>query len=295
MTPKSQGYLFKIVAVTIFSVQNGISKYLGAHYSPICIAMIRYWVFAAFVILLAMRSGGIAKVATTKRPVLQMLRGILLAAEVVTVIFGLSRSGMAVSQSVFQVTPLLITMLSALVLGEKIDWRRWTAIIAGFCGVFLIISPVDAHFDANILFCVAAVFMLSVYSVATRAVSSDDDTMTSFFYTGIGGVVVLTLAGGFLLSPIASPDWFWMAALCICGISSHYCLIRAYHIVEAGELQPLTYFQLVISAFVATLVFHETLTWNIITGASIVVGAGLFSMFWERSPSLKRATRSTAP
>lgn len=72
MTPKSQGYFFTILAVTIFAVQDGISKYLGTHYSPIFITMIRYWVFAAFVILLAIRSGGIAKAASTKRPFLQI-------------------------------------------------------------------------------------------------------------------------------------------------------------------------------------------------------------------------------
>ncbi len=72
MTRKGQGYLFTLLAVTIFATQDGISKYLGTHYSPILITMIRYWVFAAFVLLLAARSGGIAKAATTKRPVLQV-------------------------------------------------------------------------------------------------------------------------------------------------------------------------------------------------------------------------------
>ncbi len=62
------GYLFTLLAVTIFATQDGISKYLGTHYSPILITMIRYWVFAAFVLLLAIRSGGIAKAAATKRP-----------------------------------------------------------------------------------------------------------------------------------------------------------------------------------------------------------------------------------
>lgn len=68
MTRKGQGYLFTLLAVTIFATQDGISKYLGTHYSPILITMIRYWVFAAFVLLLAIRSGGIAKAAATKRP-----------------------------------------------------------------------------------------------------------------------------------------------------------------------------------------------------------------------------------
>ncbi|MBJ6133310.1 DMT family transporter [Ochrobactrum sp. Q0168] len=295
MSPQSQGYLFKIVSVAIFAVQNGLSKHLGAAYSPIFIAMVRYWVFAAVVILLAMRSGGIAKVASTKRPFLQIARGVILAAGVVTAIFGLSRAGLAIAQTIFQSTPLLVTMLASLFLGENVGWSRWIAVIFGLCGVLLIINPANAHFNANVLFAVASASLLAIYVVATRAVSRDDGAMTSFFHTGIGGVVVLTAVGVFFIVPIAPHDWFCLAALCICGIASHYCLIRAYHTVEAGELQPLTYFQLVITAFIATLVFHETLTWNVIAGAFIVVGAGLFSMFRERSLSLKRTASATTP
>ncbi len=288
MTPKSQGYIFTLLAVTIFATQDGISKYLGSYYSPIFITMIRYWVFAIFVILLAVRSGGIAKAAATKRPALQIFRGMLLAAEIVTFIFGLSRAGMAMAQSIFQGAPLLVTMLSIPFLGEKVGWRRWTAIIVGLCGVLLIINPVNAHFNANMLFPLAATTMFAVYAVATRAVSKVDSATTSFFYTGVGGVVVLTIAGVFHVTPIAPQDWLWMAALCICGIASHYFLIRAYDILEAGEVQPLTYLQLVIGTCIAILVFREELTWNIVLGAFIVVSAGLFSMFRERRLAIKR-------
>jgi drug/metabolite transporter (DMT)-like permease len=295
MSSKSQGYLFKLVSVSIFGVQNGISKYLGTHYPPILVAMIRYWVFAAFVILLARRSGGIVKAASSKRPFLQLARSIMLAMGVVFAIFGLSRAGLATAQSVFQGEPLLVTALSVPILGERIDWHRWLAIIIGLCGVLLIINPVNAHFDANILFAVAATFTLAIYAVTTRAVSKDDGAVTSVFYTGIIGFLVLTVVGVFYMVPIALQDMPWMAVLCICGVSGHCCLICAYHSVEASELQPLTYFQLVIGAFIATLVFHETLTWTIIAGAFIVVSAGLFSMFRERSLSLKRTTSSTTP
>ncbi|WGG61021.1 DMT family transporter [Brucella intermedia] len=282
MTRKGRGYLFTLLAVTIFATQDGISKYLGTHYSPILITMIRYWVFAAFVLLLAIRSGGIAKAAATNRPFLQLFRGILLAAEIVTFIFALSRAGMATAQSIFQGAPLLVTMLSVPFLGEKVGWRRWTAIIVGLIGVLLIINPVNAKFDASLLLPVAAMVMFAVYAVATRAVSKSDDAMTSFFYTGMAGAAALTFVGSFYLMPIARSDWFWMAALCACGIASHYFLIRAYDILEAGEVQPLTYLQLVIGACIAVTVFHEQLTWNIVAGALIVVGAGLFSVFRER-------------
>ena len=285
MTPKSLGYTFTLLAVTIFATQDGISKYLGTHYSPIFITMVRYWVFAAFVILIAMRSGGIARAASTKRPILQILRGVLLAAEIVILVYGLSRVGMAMTQSIFQAAPLLITMLSVPLLGEKVGWRRWIAIFVGLLGVMLIIDPTHVQFDWELMFPITATVMFAFYAIATRAVSKTDTSMTSFFYTGVGGATVLTMVGVFHMEPIAPHDWPWMAALCACGMASHYCLIRAYDILEAVEVQPLTYLQLVIGALIAVIVFNENLTWNIIAGASIVVAAGLFSMFRERLSS----------
>lgn len=293
MMHKSRGYLYTLLAVSIFAAQDGVSKYLGSHYSPIFITMVRYWFFAAFVILLAVRSGGIAKVATTGHLSLQILRGILLASEIVAFIYGLSRVGMAMSQSVFQVSPLLVTMLSVPFLGEKVGWRRWTAICVGLFGVILIINPVNAHLDANIAFPIAGTLMFAVYAIATRIVSDTDSPMSSLFYTGVAGAVLLTAVGLFHMTPIASTDWIWLATLCVSGIASHYCLIKAYSILEAGEVQPLTYLQLVMGALIAVTVFGEQLTWNIVSGAIIVVGAGLFSVFRERQLA-RRAARQVA-
>ncbi|OYR22323.1 eamA-like transporter family protein [Brucella thiophenivorans] len=189
------------------------------------------------------------------------------------------------TQSIFQAAPLLITMLSVPLLGEKVGWRRWIAIFVGLFGVMLIIDPTHVQFDWELMFPITATVMFAFYAIATRAVSKTDTSMTSFFYTGVGGATVLTLVGVFHMEPIAPHDWPWMAALCACGMASHYCLIRAYDILEAVEVQPLTYLQLVIGALIAVIVFNENLTWNIIAGASIVVAAGLFSMFRERMRS----------
>lgn len=127
----------------------------------------------------------------------------LLAAEIVVFVFGLSRVGMAMAQSIFQVGPLLVTMLSVPFLGEQVGWRRWTAIVVGLFGVLLIIDPTHVHFDWNLLFPLTATTMFAIYVIATRAVSKYDSAMTSFFYTGIGGAVVLTAVGLFHLEPIA--------------------------------------------------------------------------------------------
>lgn len=162
MKNKAHGYIFTLVAVTIFAMQDGLSKYLGSHYPPVLVAMLRYWGFAIFVLLMAARAGGIRHAATTKRPVLQIFRGVLLVAQIVVMIYGFSRAGMAMSQSILQGTPLLITLLSVPLLGEKVGWRRLVAIVVGLFGVILIINPVGGTFGPALFLPLLGTFMFAI-------------------------------------------------------------------------------------------------------------------------------------
>ena len=289
MKNKLHGYLFTLAAVTIFAMQDGLSKYLGTHYPPVLVAMIRYWAFAVFVLFLAARAGGIRHAASTKRPFLQIFRGVMLVAQIVVMIYAFANAGMAMSQSILQGTPLIITLLSVPLLGEKVGWRRLTAIAVGLVGVLIIINPAGGTFGPVLLLPLLGMLMFALYGIATRAVGRVDRSMTSFFYTGIAGAVAISLIGPFYMVPIDMRDWGWMGLLCACGILSHYLLIRAYDILEAGEVQPLTYFQLVIGSFIAVTVFGERLSWNMVAGAIIVVGAGLFTVWREHHLAMKKA------
>src|SRR5262245_2628924 len=215
MKSKTHGYLFALAATTIFSFQDAVSKHLGDHYSPIFITMIRYWAFAAFCILLASRKpGGIRAVAKTTRPFLQIMRGVMLAVEVMIVITAFANAGLAHSTAVLAATPLVVTLLSIPLLGEHVGWRRWSAIVAGLIGVLLILKPDAAGFlDPWLLLPVVCSVMYAVYLIATRLVSRTDSPATSFFYTGIAGAVAASLIGPFFWSDLQGWDKAWMGLL----------------------------------------------------------------------------------
>jgi drug/metabolite transporter (DMT)-like permease len=155
------------------------------------------------------------------------------------------------------------------------------ALVFGLVGVLIILNPVDVDFDIRLLLPLAAGFMFALYSIATRAVSREDSAVTSVFYAGVAGAALATLIGPFYWTPIAVEDWPAMAALCICGATSHYFMIKAYGLLSAVEVQPLTYLQLVMGVGVAVAFFGETVTANMAIGAVIVVGAGLFTVWRE--------------
>lgn len=282
MTPRATGLVFALTAVTIFSVQDGISKHLGTHYPPVFITMMRYWAFAAFAILLAMRSaGGLRAAARTKRPFLQISRGVILAVQIVVAISAFATVGLAQSQAIFQSAPLLVALLSVPILGEQVGWRRWTAITIGFIGVLLILKPETGGFDSMVLLPIAGAVIYSFYAITTRLASRDDPAITSFFYTGVAGAAAITLVGPFYWTTFTPTDTLWMLALCATGMVGHYLLIRAFDLVDAVIVQSMSYIQLVLVTFIGVLIYGEMLGFNMVVGSLIVVGAGLFTIYRE--------------
>lgn len=297
MTTHSQktGYLFALLAFTIFATQDAISKHLSDLYPPVFITMIRYWVFAAFAIAIAARSSaGLRQSLATKRPFLQIFRGVLLGSQVAVALSAFRVAGLIHSQVLFASTPLFVAMLSVPVLGESVGWRRWTAIFVGLCGVLVILKPDPGGFDTSFVIPLIAAIMSAVYSIVTRLASRVDTAVTSFAYTGIGGVIVLTIVGPFYWAPIAPADWIWIGLVCLTGVSSHFCLIKSFDYLDAVVVQPFSYYQLVLASLYGVVIFHESLAVHVVIGSLIIVGAGLFTI-WRESVTRRRKLQATLP
>lgn len=286
------GYAFTFLAFSVFALQDGISKHLGGTYSPVQVAMVRYWAFVAFAVFLAMRStGGLSAAVNTRRPFLQALRGLILFSQILISIVAFNTAGLAQSQAIFAAGPIFVALLSMPILGEKVGWRRWTAILFGLLGVVIMLSPGADGFNAWIILPLICAVLGAVYGIATRLVSRDDAPSTSFFYLAIVGFLGANLLGPFFWVPFSATDWLWMGGLCCTGIIGHFSLIRAYENLDAVIVQPISYWQLVIGAVIAVTVFGEVLRWNTVVGAVIVVGAGLFTVWreWIVSRRVRRA------
>ena len=294
MVPQNarRGLLFALAAITIFAIQDGISKHLATHYPPVFVTMIRYWAFAAFVIFWAMRGpGGLRVAARTSQPVLQLARGALLGLQIVVAITAFARVGLVNTLAIFAAAPLVVAALSVPVLGESVGWRRWTAIGVGFVGVLVILRPGPGILDSEIWLALVAMCGIAIYGVLTRLASRRDSSQTSFFYTGIGGVLVLTAIGPFFWTNFVGVDWILMAILCVTGASGHYFFIRALEVADAVVIQPVTYLQIVFGAFTGIVVFGEALEWPVVAGAALVIAAGLFTAWREAVRARERRGR----
>lgn len=277
------GIWLMVGAAFVFSVQDGVSRHLAAEYNIYMVVMIRYWFFAAFVMAVASRApGGLCAAVRTAHPRVQVFRGLLLAAEVCIMVQAFISLGLVESHAVFTCYPLLVAALSGPVLGEKVGWRRWTAIGIGFVGMLVILQPGVTVFSPLALIPLLAAFMFALYGLLTRYVSRNDAASVSFFWTGVSGAVVMTLVGVWFWQPMTLADWGWMACLCLMGSAGHWLLIRAYEVAEASAIQPFAYLQLVFVTLLGLTLFGETLRANVAIGAVIVVGAGLFTLWRAR-------------
>lgn len=277
------GVWLMVATTIVFAVQDGISTHLASNYSVFMVVMIRFWVFAAFVMLLAARAdGGIRAAARSRFPVLQAVRGVLLVAEVCVMVLAFVQLGLVESHAVFTCYPLLVAALSGPILGEKVGWRRWSAILIGFVGVLIILQPGVGVFTPWALVPLLSAFMFAVYGLLTRYVARGDSASVSFFWTGTAGAAAMTLVGVWFWEPMSGPDWGWMAALCCTAIIGHWLLIKAFAVAEASAIQPFAYLQLVWASGIGLLLFGEELRSNVAIGAGLVVAAGVFTLWRQR-------------
>jgi drug/metabolite transporter (DMT)-like permease len=283
------GAWLMIATSFVFAMQDGISRHLAGEYNVYMVVMIRYWFFASFVMVLAARKpGGIRAAIHSRFPLIQITRGVLLAAEVCVMVTAFTILGLVESHAVFTCYPLLVAALSGPVLGEKVGWRRWLAIGVGFVGVLVILEPGVTVFAPAAVIPLVAAAMFAMYGLLTRYVARGDAAAVSFFWTGISGAVVMTAVGLFHWEPMSGPDWIWMGILCCTAVTGHWLMIRSLEVAEASAVQPFAYFQLVFAASLGMVVFGEILKPNVAVGAAIVVAAGIFTL-WRARQAARRA------
>ena len=280
------GILLMIITTIIFASQDGLSKYLATEYNVYMVVMIRYWFFAAFVISVSsQKSGGIRRVAKTKSPLLQILRSLVLVAEVCVTILAFTLLGLAETHAIFASYPLIIAMLSGPVLGEYVGWRRWLAIFFGFIGILIILNPGSDIFSPYAFVPLGGAILFALYGLLTRYAGQYDNSSTSFFWTGVIGCIAMTVIGFNFWDPVSKADWNIMLLLSASGILGHYLLIKCYEVAEASAVQPFAYLQLIWASIIGVIIFGEQITTNVVIGAFIIVAAGLFTLWRERKIS----------
>ncbi len=219
------------------------------------------------------------------------LRGALFAFAAVAFFTALRYLGLAEAIAIFFVEPLILTVLSALFLGERIGWRRVAAISVGLVGAALIIQPNFVEVGWAALLPLLAALCFAVYLILTRMLARDQSTVALQLWTGLVGFAVASAIMGAgavaetaWLAPIAidARHWLVFLGMGVIGATSHVVIAAAFRYVEASVLAPLQYFEIFGAALLGWLVFDETLDQATLIGLGLIVGSGVFVLRRER-------------
>jgi drug/metabolite transporter (DMT)-like permease len=230
-------------------------------------------------------------VAMARAPYQQVTRALLLYFSMIAFALGVRELKLADTHAILAVMPLIVTALSAPMLGERVGWRRWLAVMTGFAGVLIILRPGIGVFHPAAIYPIACAIMLALYTVLTRRVSRHDTFLTTFFYTGVVGAAAATSIGFFYWSEPSLADWAFIGALCITSILGHFLLIRALELAPAAVLQSFHYLILVWAIILGFVFFNELPDVVTVAGGAVVVASGLF-VVWREHAAARRTART---
>lgn len=276
-----RGLLLVILAGMCFALLDANAKWLGQTYPVTQVVWMRYTIGTVIAVLYAARALRWAMFAT-HHPWLQASRGLLLLVCTATNFVALNYLPLALVLSVIFTAPLMTCALSVPLLGEKVGWRRWTAIGVGFLGILVIVRPGFGEVHWAIFSALASAFFGALYNIVTRQVAKRDDTRVSLVWVSLGGALIATpgLAVDWV-TPVGW-DWAFFVGLGASGALGHFLLIGAFKHAPASTLAPFSYVQIVWSTLMGYLVFASLPDLWTFLGAAIIIASGVYLVYRER-------------
>ena len=189
--------------------------------------------------------------------------------------------------SILMATPLMVTIGAAVFFGEKVGWRRWSAVIVGFCGVLLILRPgFESFMPASLLAVIATVF-LAVRDLVTRTmrfeISTTTVSMYAFFACGISGFIAMPFYSVMVIP--SSTEIIYLISAVFVGVIGYYAIVLATRDGDVSVISPFRYSRLVFAMLLAIIILSERPDSLTLTGAVIIVLSGVYTFIRENKLS----------
>lgn len=277
-----RGVLCMLLAVAAFSLMDASMKILAPHYPPMQIAALRGVTSLPLVIVWTFFDGGLAQLLRVRWP-LHVLRGVLSVVMLVAFVYGLKRLPLAETYSLFFVAPLLITALAVPILGEKVGWRRWAAIVVGLSGTVIVLRPTGVGmFSLGGLAVIVSAACYAASAIAVRILGRTDSTQSMVVWM----LVMLSVFSLAFALPhwiaIDPADWKPIATLALTGALGQYGITEAFRRAPVSLVAPLEYTALVWGLALDWLLWATLPDGWMIGGAVVIVVCGLYLLRGER-------------
>ena len=278
-TDSTAGIAYMVIGVSLIPVMNAVAKSLAAEYPMTQVVWAR---FLGHLLWMALFFGPVAGAALlrTNRPREMLGRSLVFFGSNFLFIAALPHVQLASASAIMFTTPLVVVALSVPLLGERVGPWRSAAVVAGFCGVVVIVRPGTSVFQPEAILILSASVCFSLYQIWTRRLARYERPETLIIYTALVGSVVMTLVAPWSARPPEDfADTLRFASIGLLGGAAQYLIIRALQRAPASVVSPLGYSELVGAVALGYLLFGDLpdrYTW---LGSAIIIASGLLVVY----------------
>lgn len=283
--PGFAGPAIMLAGMLLFSLNDAMGKWLVASYGIGQVILLRS--LAALLVLAPLLwNGGLKPILTAEKPLMQTARVAFSTLEVFAFYYAVMYLPLADVMTYWLAAPIYVAAASPFLLGEKVGWRRWTAIAIGFVGVIIALDPSEAMFSPPALISIVGTLAFAFMMLSGRSLRATPDRTLVFFQI-MGALIAGLFVAPFDWSPVASArDLLLLFLLGVVSMTAHMMVNRALKISDAATVAPLQYTLLLWAVVFGWLFFGDLPKSGVVIGAALIVGSGLFIFFRERQ--LKR-------
>jgi len=277
-----RGIGFAVLAFALFSCSDAFVKGLAAAGYPVFQLAATFALFALVpVAWLVVKAGGLRSLKA-RRPFWVAARAVLLAADTVCAYYAFAQLPFAETYAIFFGTPMLVTALSVPLLGEKVGWRRWAAVVVGFMGVLIVLRPGFAELGAGHAAAIVAMLLFALSLLLLRRIGNEESSAAMISWVLLAlFLATATLVPAVFVRPSPLALGLMAAGGLLLGIA-HVAIIEAFRAAPASAVSPFHYSQMIWAVLLGFLVFNELPDFWVAVGSAVIVGSGLFILWREK-------------
>ena len=267
--------IFSLLGWMFLPVMDGFAKFLSDDLPILQITWARYFftvVFTLPIMIFFFKK----QLVWSDKPKLQILRGLILLSANICFFYAISIISLAKALTLAFVAPLIVTAFSPVMLGEKVGFRRWTAVVVGFVGSLVVIRPGFVELNFASLAALGTGILYGFYLIITRKLSTSDNPLLTLLMTGMVGAILVSAIIPFYWVKPSLNQWSLMAGIGVFACIGHLSLIISLKYADASKLAPLGYTEIIPNVLIGYYFFSELPdNWTYL-GLFIIILSGLY-------------------
>lgn len=286
--PNLIGALWLVASVVFFQISYSLVKYTGEKLSSVQITFLRSLFQMLLVLPFILKLGfGVMKTRQYKNYTCRLLCGVT---NIVLTFYAYKHMHLATATSIIFTRPLFTIILAAVMLKERVGWKRGIATLIGFIGALIILEPGPMGLSLAETAALAASFFLALTYIYIQRLSYTENHWAMLMYFGMACCVLTAYPAYLLWVPFGLKTLCFLFLIAATATAGQYCIIRGYQIGKSTVISPIDYLQIPLSALIGWIVFHETLSLHFLIGVIIIITTSVYIL--KRRPEDEDAPKT---